>query len=61
MIRESDLRRYAIGIVSRLPDDCAQALRVLDYARAKVLEIHEEDDRRPTLTVVPIRSEEVMS
>jgi hypothetical protein len=41
-LEHSHLRRQAIVIVSQLPDNTAEALTVLDYARHLVTEFLEE-------------------
>jgi len=41
-LEHSHLRRQAIMIVSQLPDNAAEALTVLDYARHLVTEFLEE-------------------
>lgn len=50
---EGALRRHALNIVSRLPDNPIEALRVLDYARELVDDFLAVDlPRRPSLVLV---------
>lgn len=52
-------RRAAIQIVSQLPEETADALRVLDFARELVEEFLAEEPRQPRLRAVS--SADVMS
>ena len=47
----SHLRRQAIVIVSQLPDNTAEALTVLNYARHLVTELLEEPEARTSAKV----------
>jgi hypothetical protein len=48
------LKRQAIQVVMQLPDDKAEALRVLDYARRLVTDFLAEDNPDKSAEVVPL-------
>lgn len=50
------LKRQAIQVAMQLPDDKAEALRVLDYARSLVTDFLSEDSDRAGAEVVPLFS-----
>lgn len=50
------LKRQAIQVAMQLPDDKAEALRVLDYARSLVTDFLSEESERGAAEVVPLFS-----
>lgn len=48
------LKRQAIQVAMQLPDDKAEALRVLDYARQLVTQFLADDKIEPGASVVPL-------